>query len=192
MFTSFSDVSNVNGEADILANEADAIENDQQSFLESSSLELQYETLLKDYIIQKHDQVERIEEKLGQLLQKQQFQMQKILMAKPNILSLSKTKRLWQGQVTQQKSSIARIEGRLTNVKDIKSSMGLHEPRIEELASRKLRLKEPNLFKEYELSKVLERTAANVARRKEDEKKRSKKASKKAKVSLSRAKASPL
>ena len=30
MFTSFSDVSNVNGEADILANEADAIENDQQ------------------------------------------------------------------------------------------------------------------------------------------------------------------
>ena len=192
MFTSFSDVSNVNGEADILANEADAIENDQQSFLESSSLELQYETLLKDYIIQKHDQVERIEEKLGQLLQKQQFQMQKILMAKPNILSLPKTKRLWQGQVTQQKSSIARIEGRLTNVKDIKSSMGLHEPRIEELASRKLRLKEPNLFKEYELSKVLERTAANVARRKEDEKKRSKKASKKAKVSLSRAKASPL
>lgn len=192
MFTSFSDISGVNGEADTLANEADAIENDQQSLLESSSLELQYESLLKDYVIQKHDQVERIEEKLGQLLQKQQFQMQKILMAKPSALSLPKTKRLWQGQVAQQRSSIARIEGRLTNVKDIKSSMGLHEPRIEELASRKLRLNEPELFKEYELSKVLERTAANVARRKEDEKKRSKKASKKAKVSLSRAKTSPL
>lgn len=187
MFSSVMDDSNKN-EAEMLANQANSLENDQQSMLENSLVEQQYEALLRDYISQKHEQVSRIEEKLGQLLQRQQFQMQKVLMTKPNMFSLPKTKRLWQGQVAQQKGAIARIEGRLTAVKDIKSSMGLHEPRIDEMAAKKLRKDNPSLCREYDFFKVMERKEKANARDKTKEKKQTKKMSK----SLSRAKTSPL
>ena len=76
-------------ESAALLYEADAIENTQQAMLESSSVEQEYNSVLESYIQQKHDQVERIETKLTQLLQKQQVKADRIRSAKPNFFSLN-------------------------------------------------------------------------------------------------------
>lgn len=168
--------------------EADSLENTQQAMLESSSVELEYNSVLESYIQQKHDQVERIESKLTQLLEKQQVKADRIRSAKPSFFSLPKAVKAWRNQLNKQIGIIAKIESRLTFVKDIRSSMGLHEPRIEELASRKLKLNEPSLYEEYCKRMERERALENQTRSKEREKKQVKKV----KQAITLAKTSPI
>lgn len=175
-------------ESAALLYEADAIENSQQAMLESSAVELEYNNILESYIQQKHNQVERIESKLTQLLQKQQVKADRIRSAKPNFFSLPKAVKTWRNQLNKQVGIIAKIESRLTFVKDIRSSMGLHEPRIEELASRKLRLNEPSLYEEYCKKMEKERALENQTRSKERERKQVKKTTQ----SITLAKSSPI
>ena len=66
--------------------------------------------------------------------------------------------------------------------------MGLHEPRIEELASRKLRLNEPSLYEEYCKKMEKERALENQTRSKEREKKQVRKTTQ----SITLAKTSPI
>jgi cobalamin biosynthesis protein CbiG len=73
-------------------------------------------------------------------------------------------------------------------VKDMRESMGLHEPRIEELASRKLQHNDPKLYSEHDKFKAHLRAIENEKSKKE----REKKLTKKAKKSLTLAKSSPL
>lgn len=175
-------------ESAVLLFEADAIENTQQAMLEASSVELEYNSVLESYVQQKHNQVERIESKLAQLLQKQQVKVDRIRSAKPSFFSLPKAVKTWRNQLNKQIGIVAKIESRLTSVKDIRSSMGLHEPRIEELASRKLRLNEPSLYEEYCKKMEKERALENQTRSKMSEQKQGKKM----KQAINLAKTSPI
>lgn len=139
MFSNNPLVNNVD-EASALESEAVAVEDSQQSLVETATLEQEYSSVLDSYIQQKSDQVNRIEDKLNQLLMKQQTQLQRMQSNKPSFLSLPKTKKLWRHQVNKQINVVANIQTRLTVVKEVKEGMGLHSSRIEELAHRKMRL----------------------------------------------------
>lgn len=93
----------------------------------------------------KHDQVERIEDRLEALVELEASHLQQTRAKQPGILSRQGTRERWQRQVLQHQSTMQRLQGRLEAVREIKEGMGLHSPRIEELAARKVRHQDPDL-----------------------------------------------
>ncbi len=85
---------------------------EQQSILETASQEHPYRQILALYVQAKLDQVADIEDRLENLIDRQQ----------------------------------ARLEA----VREIKEGMGLHSPKIEELATRKMRAENPELASDWD------------------------------------------
>ena len=63
-------------------------------------------------------------------------------------------------------ATIQRLQNRLEHVREIKEEMGLHGPKIEELAVRKLRLKEPDLAGEWDDMRTAQRNHEATERQK--------------------------
>ena len=77
----------------------------------------------------------------------------------------------WQQQMQQQQATLQRLHGRLETVREIKEGMGIHSPRIEELAARKLRAQEPELASEWADMREAQRRHEALQRKEEQEKK---------------------
>lgn len=71
----------------------------------------------------------------------------------------------------QQQHTMQRLHGRLESVREIKEGMGLHGPRIDELAIRKLRAQEPELAREWDAMQEAQRLHQALQRKQEQEKK---------------------
>ena len=123
---------------------------EQAAFLEVTPLESQYQAAFLDLVEAKHDQAERIEDRLEALIEQQSARMQQSQAQRPGILSTPKTRTTWQLRQQQQMACLNRLRVRLEVVREIKEGMGLHAPRIEELAARKLRAQEPELASEWD------------------------------------------
>ncbi len=135
---------------DELLDSAQTAEREQQAILEVSSVEQSYQEALFDYVEAKHEQVDRVEDKLETLIEKQQSRIQQIQSAKPGVLVLPGTRRAWQDQIAHQHSRLQVMQARLEAVREIRDGMGLHSPKIEELAERKLRRNEQELTNEFD------------------------------------------
>lgn len=129
---------------------AQSLEGEQLAILESVPVEQAYQKALTEYVEAKHLQVERIEDRLEKLIDKQQARLQQSQANMPSFLSLPGTKRAWQIRQDQQKGRLQCLYGRLESVREIKEGMGLHSPKIEELAVRKLRGEQPELAEEWD------------------------------------------
>ena len=70
-------------------------------------------------------------------------------------------------------ATIQRLQNRLEHVREIKEDMGLHGPKIEELAVRKLRLKEPDLAGEWDDMRTAQRQHEAMERQKKQQPPRS-------------------
>ena len=121
------------------------LEREQQSLLDAGQIKDTYQSTLDTYVLAKHEQVEIIESRLKNMINQQQVKFQQLQRNAPGILSLPKTRRIWQTQKTQQQARLHALQSRLSNVVEIKDGMGLHSPRIEELATRKMRTENPKL-----------------------------------------------
>lgn len=135
---------------DELLDSAQTAEREQQAILEVSSVEQSYQEALLDYVEAKQEQVDRVEDKLETLIEKQQSKIQQIQSAKPGVLVLPGTRRAWQDQLAQQHSRLQVMQARLEAVREIRDGMGLHSPKIEELAERKLRRNEQELTSDFD------------------------------------------
>lgn len=124
------------------------IEREQHSLLES--ITQTYQELLAVYIEAKHDQVERLEERLEQLIDYQQCKLQQTQDNPPGLFSWPDTKKAWQTQQATQQARLQTLNARLELVHEISNEMGVYAPRIEELATRKLRAQEPDLATEWD------------------------------------------
>ena len=133
-----------------LAKTAELLESNQQADLEAMQVEQLYQANLDIFIQSKHTQAERVEDRLENLVDQQQALMQRTLANQPGLLSRPATKAVWQNQLTQQQARLQILHARLETVREIKDGMGIHAPRIEELATRKLRLLEPNLATDFD------------------------------------------
>lgn len=157
-------------EADALQQQAEDAQGEQQALLETSPVEFQYAAALSAQVEAKHDQVERIEDRLEGVIGQQEAKLHQIEAKQPGILSLPSTRASWQSQIQQQQALLQRLHGRLEGVREIKDGMGLHGPRVEELATRKLRHAEPELAEDWDEMRSAQRAHEALMRKKEQEK----------------------
>ncbi|MCL6484364.1 MAG: hypothetical protein I4O49_09330 [Janthinobacterium lividum] len=84
------------------------------------------------------------------MVESQTSRLQRTQMQQPGLLAFPGTRTQWQQQVQQQQKTMQRLLGRLELVREVRDSMGVHAPRIEELAARKLRLQHPELASDWD------------------------------------------
>ena len=151
-----------------LAQEAQA---EQTALLEATPLESQYSASFAAFVEEKHDQVERIEDKLENMIELLVSRLQQTQAGQPGLFALPGARAKWQQQVQQQQNTMQRLHGRLETVREIKEGMGVHNPRIDELAIRKLRTQEPKLASEWDDMQEAQRLHQAMQRKQEQEKK---------------------
>ncbi len=150
---------------------AQELQTEQIALLEATPLESQYSASFAVFVEEKHDQVERIEDKLENLIDLQVFRLQQTQANQPGIFALPGARSKWQQQVQQQQNTMQRLHGRLETVREIKEGMGIYGPRIDELAIRKLRAQEPELANEWDDMQEAQRLHQALQRKQEQERK---------------------
>nr|WP_192383870.1 phosphoribosyltransferase [Pseudomonas sp. PDM20]MBD9686823.1 phosphoribosyltransferase [Pseudomonas sp. PDM20] len=146
------------------AAEALELEQQQGSSIETPPVEQVYEALLKGYVEAKHHQVERIESRLENQIERQQSRIQSTLASKPGLFSLPSTKASWDSRQVAQQARLSTLGSRLEFVREIKEGMGIHSPKIEELAARKLREAQPDLAADFDAEQQNKRRRQVAAR----------------------------
>ncbi|MEX3547651.1 MAG: IncP plasmid survival protein KfrC family protein [Burkholderia sp.] len=157
-------------QADGLLDRAAEAQSEQAALLEATTLESQYSAAFAAQVEAKHDQAERIEDKLENLIERQASRLQQAQARQPGMLALPGARAKWQQQMQQQQSTMQRLHGRLEAVREIKEGMGVHSPRIEELATRKLRAQEPELASDWDDMQEAQRRHQALQRKQEQEK----------------------
>jgi hypothetical protein len=159
-------------QAEFLLDEAREADSGQSSLIDSTPVEYQYTTALATQVDAKHDQTERIEDRLENLIELQASRLQQVQVQQPGFLALPGTRQLWQQKLQQQQNTLQKLRGRLEAVREIKEAMGLHCPRIEELAAHKLRFKEPGMASDWvERQEALRRHQAMLRQQEQGQKK---------------------
>lgn len=158
-------------QADSLLERARENQADQDALAESApySVASHYNTALAVQLEAKQDQVGRIEDRLEALISAQTLRLHQTEDNKPGRLSLPSTKVNWQQQVLRQQASLLRLHERLEEVREIRDGMGVHGPKLEELATRKLRAKEPELVADWYDMQVAQRAHQTLQRKKNQE-----------------------
>ena len=150
---------------------AQEVQAEQTALLEATPLESQYSASFAAFVEEKHDQVERIEDKLENMIELLVSRLQQTQAGQPGLFALPGARAKWQQQVQQQQNTMQRLHGRLETVREIKEGMGVHNPRIDELAIRKLRTQEPKLASEWDDMQEAQRLHQAMQRKQEQEKK---------------------
>ena len=131
--------------------DVEGLEREQQATLETTgAVDQTYQQSLENYVSAKEEQAGRLEDKIESLIEQQQAKLQQTQSTRPGIISLPGAKKSWQTQQAQQQTRLNNLIERLEAVREIKDGMGLHSPRIEELASRKLRFEQPGLAADWD------------------------------------------
>jgi len=159
---------NVEAQGDAIVVQAEDAQIEQTSLLETLPLESQYSLLVATYVEAKHDQVERLEERLENLIEQQVAGLQQDQSIRGIGLFLRPGKRaVLQESIAKKQAVIQRLCTRLDTVREIKEGMGLYSSRIEELAIRKLRAKEPDLAAEWDEQRNVLRHCLTLQRKQE-------------------------
>jgi hypothetical protein len=142
------------GEQPLLA-EAERLAREQAGMLEAAPIEQTYGDTLESYVLAKQAQVMRIEERLESLILNQTAELAKSAAPKP--WNVFKTKKRWEDGQAKGRARIYALRSRLAIVRKIETGMGLFRPRIEELATRKMRAEHPALAVEWDAAREAHR-----------------------------------
>jgi hypothetical protein len=156
-------------QADTLLARAQEAQAEQTAIFEATPLESQYSAAFAALVEAKRDQAQGIEDRLENLIEQQASRLQCAQANQPGFFSLPGTQAKWQAQLQQQQSVMLRLHTRLENVREIKNGMGVHAPRIEELATRKLRAERPDLAEAWDEMREAARCHQALMRKKEQE-----------------------
>ena len=140
--------------------------------LGAAPVEQTYQAALASYVEAKHDQVERLEDRLETMIEQQEARLQRTQANTPGLLSRPGTRRAWQAQQAQQQARLQTLHNRLDAVREIKEGMGVHAPRVEELATRKMRTENPELASDWDAMREAARKHEILMRQKDKEKER--------------------
>lgn len=154
-----------------LVSEAQGLEVEQQAMLESATLDQSYQETLAMHVLAKQGQVESIEGRLENLIDRQQARLQQTQANRPGLMSLPGARNEWQVSQGRQQARLQTLHTRLDTVREIKEGMGLHSPRIEELATRKMRADNPELSADWDAMKQAQRQHQALQKKQEQEKK---------------------
>lgn len=154
-----------------LLDAAQEIEREQQAALEAAPIEQTYQEALAIYVQSKFAQVEHIEDRLENLIDRQQARLQQAQAGKPGFLARPGTRQAWQTNQAQQQARLQVLHTRLEVVREIKEGMGIHAPKIEELATRKMRAERPDLASDWDAMREAARRHQALTRKQEQERK---------------------
>jgi len=142
--------------ADSLLHQAEQHASEQRALLENASLEQTLTATLKPYVEAKHEQIERIEVKLGQVIEQQQIKLKQVEQNPPKHkwLSSKKTKAAntdaWYNNKNKQLARLHELNHRKSYVGKIKESTDSRFPTVDELATRKMRREHPELASSWD------------------------------------------
>ncbi len=173
-----SQIDNPTGAASDLGNDlldrAQEAQSQQTALLESTALQSRYNDALADYVQEKQGQVERLEDRIENLVEQEIANLESCQVHRPAGLFLRLgARRALEREQARMQATIQRLQNRLEHVREIKEDMGLHGPKIEELAVRKLRLKEPDLAGEWDATHTAQRHHEAVERQQKQQQARS-------------------
>jgi len=150
-----------------LLERAQEAQRQQATLLDSTPLESRYNGALAVYVEAKYEQVERIEDSLENLIEQQMATLQDYQVHRPaGLLLRPRAREAWEREQARRQTVIQRLESRLERVREIKEEMGLNGTKIEQLAARKLRLKEPGLAGEWDIMRTAQRNHEAIERQK--------------------------
>jgi hypothetical protein len=116
----------------------------------TSYIEAEYLSSFATQLQAKALQVQRLEDRLGVLIEDQAKRLQRVEQQRPGKLSLPASRSRWQAETQAQLTSLRRMHGRLERVREIKEGMLPSGPLIEHLAKQKLRAQDPELVTYWE------------------------------------------
>lgn len=138
----------------------------------AAEIEKRYDAVFQNYLEAKHEQVERLTDKLEHMIENQQSILTRLENKRPGFLARPSTRQAWSQTVQQQKTKIRRMERRLGRVHEIEEGMTVTGPKLVELASRKIRAHDPELAKSWEgIREELRRQQEKERQAKRDQKK---------------------
>lgn len=142
--------------ADALATEAEQQERDQSAEVDRDAGHppATYENELQTHIEAKQQQVERIESRLEALIEQQEARLLQTQQSKPGMLAMPSTRNAWRERQEEQRARLQGLHARLERVQSLREGMSTHGPKLEELATRKLRTQNPELAAEWDESQA--------------------------------------
>ena len=143
----------------------------QDSQTDAGNIEQEYKDAVEAAVADKETQAENLENRLESLIDKQEAVLQQMMSRQPGFLALPGQKAKWKSQVQQQQSLLSRLQNRLETVKEIHDGMGLHGPRIHELATAKVRHDKPELAEGWDEMRAAQRAHENLMRKQAKEQK---------------------
>jgi dephospho-CoA kinase len=159
-------------------------EREQQAAVEGASIEQAYQETLANYVMAKHEQAERVEARIEGLIERQEANLQQTQTNKPGVFSLPATKRAWQQKEMRQKARLHSLHQRLDAVREIKEGMGVFAPRVEEMATRRMRAEHPELASDWDAMREAGRRHQEYLRKQGKERKQEQHQGKGKKLSL--------
>lgn len=154
-----------------LLEDAQELQRQQQGLSEAEQVSQLYRSTLQVYLETKHGQVERIEDRLESFIEQQQSRIQQSQASQPGFFTRPSLKAAWQNRQAAQQSRLLSLHSRLESVREIKEGMAAHGPRLEELATRKLRAAEPQLASDFDAAQEAQRKAQAMQRKEDQERK---------------------
>lgn len=171
-----SDAANIQDQVQQLHDEQQQIDGEhhpqpQDRNADSSNVAQEYQEAIDAAIAEKESQAESLENRLESMIDKQETVLQQMMSRQPGFLSMPGQKAKWQSQVQQQQALLSRLQNRLETVKDIHDGMGLHGPKIHELATAKVRHDKPDLAEGWDEMRAAHRAHENLMRKQAKEQK---------------------
>lgn len=169
-----SDAVNIQEQVQLLHDEQLQLINDPSPLQDpqtgGGNIEQEYKDAIEAAVAEKETQAENLENRLESLIDKQRAVLQQMMSRQPFVLALPGQKAKWQVQVQQQQSLLSRLQNRLETVKEIHVGMGLHGPRIHELATAKVRHEKTELAEGWDEMRAAQRAHDNRMRKQAKEK----------------------
>ena len=150
-----------------LLEQAQEAQNQQAALLDTAPLASRYSDALAEYVEAKYEQVARIEDRLENLIAQEMANLEDYEAHRPAGLFLRPgARKAWEREEARKQMTIQRLQERLEHVREIKEEMTPRGPKIEELATRKLRMKEPDLAGEWDDMRTAQRNHETIERQK--------------------------
>lgn len=138
-----------------IGNQARAIEAEQARLQQTAGD--QYNSSLRIYLQANTEKIERIESQIAKLIENQESKLGMLTGKQPGILASRKAKAKWNSEIGNAHKRLAILNQRLSRVEEL-------EIKMEELAEDKLRKREPELTKSWDLERRLLRRSQESGR----------------------------
>lgn len=149
-------------------------EQEQASSINTATLAQSYQSGLANTVQAKYDQVGRIEDRLEGQIEAQETRIQSLASNRPGFLAMPGARQAWEAQQSQQQQVLQKLNERLEAVREIHAGMGVHGPKIEDLAERRFRMREPELAMGWDDMRAAQRGHEALMRKKEQEQRQAK------------------